>query len=107
MVNDFHSVAAATAAADEFERVFARKERPADLPELIIVGETERQLRDLMVEAGLATSKSEAKRKIEQGGVKIDGERVSDPFYAVSAVRHVEFVLQVGRRGVRVRRAAH
>ena len=105
VVTDFHSAAAATAAADEFERVFARKERPADLPELTIAGERQ-QLRDVMVEAGLATSKSEAKRKIEQGGVKIDGERVSDPFYAVSAIQRLEFVLQVGRRGVRVRRAS-
>ncbi len=50
----------------------------------------------LLTESKLASSKSDARRLIEQGGVSIDGERVSDP--NVLLPDKSEFILKVGKR---------
>jgi len=60
-----------------------------------------RRIAQVMVECGLATSASDAARKIEQGGVRIDGERLADSRARVEAGR-AAFTLQVGRNAVRV-----
>jgi tyrosyl-tRNA synthetase len=54
----------------------------------------------IITDAGLAASNSEATRKIQQGGVKVDREKVADIKARYPAGR--EFVLEVGRRAVRV-----
>jgi tyrosyl-tRNA synthetase len=51
---------------------------------------------DLLVEAGLAPSKSQARRLIDQGGVRIDGEAVSDIDFTVEVEEGT--VVQVGKR---------
>jgi tyrosyl-tRNA synthetase len=52
--------------------------------------------------AGLAASTSEASRKIQQGGVRVDREKVTDVRARIEAGR-AEVILEVGRRAVRVR----
>src|SRR6188472_789171 len=81
IVSEFHDPGAADLAAAEFERVHARGELPSDLKvvEVDFGGEPMRALSRVIVDAGLAASTSEASRKIQQGGVKLNGERVSDP----------------------------
>lgn len=114
IVSDFHGADAASSAADEFERRFSRKELPAELPEFAVAaapGEPKR-LAAVMVEAGLATSASDAGRKIQQGGVKGDGERVADPRATVTispdtgqltlSTGSPLVILEVGRRAVRL-----
>ena len=54
----------------------------------------ERVLLDVLVESGLAPSKSEARRLIQQNGVKIDGVTVDDPFLMVQT----QTIVQVGKR---------
>ncbi len=80
VVTRYHSKEAADAALEEFERVFARKERPTDVPKLYL----DRKLLkpdgtvwvvDLI--APLAKSRSEAKRLIEQGAVELDGVKIT------------------------------
>ena len=58
-------------------------------------------LAKVLAACGLAASASEASRKIQQGGVKIDGQRVSDPRARISADA-APFLLQAGRRTLRV-----
>ena len=70
----FHGAGAAEKASAEFDRVFSKKEIPEEVPEF----QTSRgphRLSDLIVEAGLAPSKNEARRLLAQAAVEIDGSR--------------------------------
>lgn len=77
IVKTYYGDAAAKEAASEFERVFKQKKVPKDMPE-VIIKKDKMNLVDLLVEAKLVSSKSEARRLIEQGAVKIDGVKISD-----------------------------
>lgn len=74
IITDFHSAAEANAAEEEFNRIFRRKEMPLEIEERTVAFAAW-DLRHLLVELGLATSKAEARRLIEQGGVYLDGKR--------------------------------
>jgi tyrosyl-tRNA synthetase len=74
IITDFHSSTDAQAAEDEFNRVFKRKEVPDEIEERIIEAGIYK-LTLLLAETALASSVGEARRLIEQGGVRIDGER--------------------------------
>jgi len=103
IVTDFHGTAAADVAATAFEAKFARGELDADsLEEVRIeVDDAGIGLAKLVASAGLAVSTSEASRKVAQGGVKIDREKVIDPKARLGADRGA-LILEVGRRAVRV-----
>jgi tyrosyl-tRNA synthetase len=73
----YHGEAKAQKAQEAFERVVQRKELPDVIDEKQLDDEP-RTLPDLLVALGLAKSKSEARRLAEQGGVSIDGEKVTD-----------------------------
>ncbi len=103
IVTDFHSAAAATDAAEAFERRFARREVPTDVEDFRAkMEDDDRRLTSIMVAAELAKSRAAATRVISQGGVRVDGVRVSNRFHMVPA-DHPPFVLQVGRRARRIR----
>ena len=103
IVTDFHSASVAGDAADAFERRFARREVPTDVEDFRAAMENDaRKLTSIMVAAELAKSGAAATRVIAQGGVRVDGVRVSDRFHMVPA-DHPPFVLQVGRRARRIR----
>ena len=103
IVTDFHSASDARDAAEAFERRFARREVPTDVEDFRakMTNDT-RKLTSIMVAADLAKSGAAATRVIAQGGVRVDGVRVSDRFHLVPA-DHPPFVLQVGRRARRIR----
>ena len=103
VVADFHSAVEADRAAEAFEARFARGEVAVDeLPTVDVrVVDDAIALARLIVEVGLATSASEASRKVQQGGVKVDRERATDARARISANRG-SVVLEVGRRMVRV-----
>jgi tyrosyl-tRNA synthetase len=103
IVADFHDATAAEQAAAEFERVHARGETPSDLSEHIVAfgADPDRALTRVLVEAGLAVSTSEAGRKIQQGGVRLDGVRVTDLKRRV-APGDLPALLQVSRYAVRL-----
>jgi tyrosyl-tRNA synthetase len=75
IITDFHSPSAADAAEEEFNRVFKRGELPEEIEERT-VDSGNWDIPKLLVHVGLAASKAEARRLIEQGGVYIDGQRV-------------------------------
>jgi len=97
IVARFHSKSAADAAEEAFERRHRRGELPQDMAQFAVPaapnGVTVMQV---IKAAGFAPSVSEAQRLLEQGGVKIDGERISDRALRFSAGK--SFVLQVGKR---------
>jgi tyrosyl-tRNA synthetase len=101
----FHSMEEGEGARDEFERVFQQREQPADVPEFVVTAATEgvsgltssgftADLSRLLVAAGLAPSRGEARRLLQQNAVEIDGARVSD----TTAVLLFDTVVRAGRR---------
>ncbi len=76
---------------EEFIKVFSKKELPDEMPE-VKVNDGEK-LVDLLLRIGVAKSKSEAKRLISQGGVKINNEKITD----INAMAR-EGILKVGKR---------
>lgn len=73
----YHGGEAAVAAAEEFDKVFKDKGLPKDVKKFAIK-EDEMALAELLVRSGICKSKAEARRLIEQGGVEINNERVTD-----------------------------
>ncbi|HIE39160.1 MAG TPA: tyrosine--tRNA ligase [Anaerolineales bacterium] len=93
IVDAFHGSEAADAAQEHFRTVFQRRELPEEMP----VWELKSPVNvvDLIFEAGLSRSKSDARRLIRQGAVKLDGEPVTD---IETMVEPREAVLRVGKR---------
>ena len=96
IIKDFHSQADADAAEDEFNRRFVQKEIPDEIDEKTVAAGSH-NLAQLLADTGLTASKGEARRLIEQGGVKVNGEK------ATSANADIEItadavLLQVGKR---------
>ncbi|KDB46293.1 tyrosine--tRNA ligase [Glaesserella parasuis] len=89
----FHSEADADAAEQEFINRFQKGAMPDEMPEFTFEGEI--GLATLLKEAGLVPSTSEAIRSAQQGGVKIDGEKVDD---VKQNAQKGTFVYQVGKR---------
>ncbi len=92
IVTQFHGADAARAAEEEFIRVFSKRELPSDMPTFAM--QAAMPIVDLIVAADLAPSKSEARRLVQQGGVRLDDEKV-EKIDAMIPAR--EAVLRVGR----------
>ena len=100
VVADFHSDDAAVAAEREFERRFSGGALPSELEEqAVAVPPAGARLSAVMVEVGFAASNSAATRLIDQGSVRVDGERTVDRG-ARFPTDAGPFVLQVGKRKV-------
>jgi tyrosyl-tRNA synthetase len=95
IIKDFHSAEDAQKAEDDFVARFVKKEIPDEIEEKEIAAGTY-NLADLLVNLNLAASKKEAKRLIEQGGVKIGGEKISDTNAEIEIKDGI--LLQVGKR---------
>lgn len=96
IIKDFHSEADATAAEEEFNRRFVKKEIPDEIEEVLVAAQTYR-LADLVVASGLVATKGEARRLIEQGGVKLNGEKATSAAAEVDLANGNSLVLQVGK----------
>ena len=96
IIGDFHSGEDANAAEEDFNRRFVRKEIPDEIEKRSMAAGSY-LLAQLLAETGLATSKGEARRLIEQGGVKINGEKVSVANCEI-AIDSGGLLLQVGKR---------
>jgi tyrosyl-tRNA synthetase len=96
LVERFHSAADAAQAREEFVARFRRGDMPEDMPEVVLDAPGGLPIANLLKDAGLVGSTSEALRMIAQGGVRIDGERVEDKGLRISAGRSA--VVQVGKR---------
>jgi tyrosyl-tRNA synthetase len=97
LVARFHDAAAAKAALEEFEARFRRGETPDDLQETVIdIPATAAPIAQVLKLSGVCASTSDAQRMIEQGGVKVNGDKVSDKGLKLAAGS--TYVLQVGKR---------
>jgi tyrosyl-tRNA synthetase len=97
IVARFHNPSAAQAALADFEARFRQGEVPADIPDIRLAPDGDGLvIAQVLKQAGLTASTSEALRMIAQGGVKLDGEKVSDKTLKLGSGG--PFVLQVGKR---------
>jgi tyrosyl-tRNA synthetase len=99
VVAQYHGEAAASAAAEEFSRIFSRHEKPAEMPELVVTPEeaaTGLTILQLVLRAGFAKSNGEARRLIRQGAVRLDDRIVADELVPQPVADRT--VLQVGKR---------
>lgn len=95
IVSIFHGDEAARDAEKHFQRVFQQRKLPEKMPEYHLTESA--KVIEVMVEAGLAPSKSQARRLIQQGGVRLDDERITDIDAEVTPDGE-QHVLQVGKR---------
>lgn len=97
IITRFHSEAEATAAREGFIAQFAKNKIPDDIPELSFDAPADGYpIANLLKDAGLCGSTSDAMRMIQQGAAKIDGEKIADK--SVRVMKGTEGVYQVGKR---------
>jgi tyrosyl-tRNA synthetase len=98
----YHGEAEAAAAEGRFDLVHREREVPQDVPEVPLPAEAAVDgkvwLPRLLARLGLAESNSAGRRRIEEGGVRIDGEVVTDPGVELEPEALAGRVIQVGRR---------
>ncbi|MDP3901722.1 MAG: tyrosine--tRNA ligase [bacterium] len=91
----YHNQSTAEKAKDNFAQIFSKHNQPEEVGTATLSAGNWKLI-DLLVEVKLASSKSEARRLIEQGGVKIDNVKKTDPMEIISSDK--ELFLQVGKR---------
>lgn len=96
LVARFHGQTAAVAALEDFQTRFQRNAIPDDIPEVSLAGEGGISVVAVLKQAGLTASTSEAIRMIDQGGVRLDGDKLTDRGLMLESGAVV--VLQVGKR---------
>ena len=92
----YHGAEAAAGAEEGFKQVFQRGELPAEMPLFEFSARGAPDLVSLLVETGLASSKSEARRLVRQGGVRVNRQQVKKMEVCWRAP--AELILQVGKR---------
>lgn len=95
LVTMYHSIEASHIAEKEFDTIFVKKEIPDVLDEYCISSLSTMNIIELMVTTQLAPSRNEARRLIEQGGVSINGKKISDIH---SPIPNETFIIKVGKR---------
>jgi tyrosyl-tRNA synthetase len=95
LVTRFYGSDAAERERVEFERVFSRNELPAEMAEIVLPA-GQASLLDVLTQSGAFRGRNEIRRLLEQGAVRVNNERISDPEYAVATGQGV--VIQVGKR---------
>jgi tyrosyl-tRNA synthetase len=97
IVARFHDVTAAALALTDFESRFRQGGMPETMAEhTLSAGTAGLAIANILKQTGLTASTSEALRMIEQGGVKLDGEKIADKSLILNAGK--QMVLQVGKR---------
>ena len=94
ITEEYHGKEGADKAQEDFINVVSNKGIPEDIESVKI--DAEKSILDLLVELSFVQSKGEAKRLIQGGGVKIDGEKISDMGFVVQP--QMDVVLQAGKR---------
>src|SRR3954447_5711910 len=98
IVGLYHGPAAAVAAEEHFDERFKRREVPTDVPEHALAADDPVHLPQLLVETGLAASRGEARRLVDEGAVRVDGAQVTPREYDLPRSQLVGRVLQRGKR---------
>lgn len=95
MISLYYSEITAAQASEEFDRVHRDKGLPDEIP-LVKINHKSLDIVSVLKEAGLVASKNEGRRLVEQGGVKVEQEKISDAAYVVNLSKPV--LVQCGKR---------
>jgi len=102
IVERFYDSATGQRELENFEGRFQRRELPEHVTEFVYVNPPARvSLAQLLTKSGMTRSNSEARRKIEEGAVRVDGSKVADMDFAVLPAETPQIVVQIGRRSIR------
>ncbi|MDQ0247684.1 tyrosyl-tRNA synthetase [Bacillus fengqiuensis] len=96
IVRMYHGEEAAEQAEQHFISVFRQGLIPDEIPVVQWEGKDEINVIDLLVDLNMLHSKSEARRMIDNRGVRINGEKIEDPQLQISIVN--DLIIQVGKR---------
>ena len=96
LVTMYHNQDLALIAEQEFDNIFINKGLPDEIEEINVGDNKEINILDLIILVDFAPSKAEARRLVTQGGVSIDGEKISDVQFKVSVIQGM--ILKVGKR---------
>lgn len=96
IVMQYHGAESADKALEEWRRVHSQRLVPEDMPSHVVSEPT--QLFRVVLESGLASGSGEAKRLVQEGAVRVDGEQCTDPNRVINVPAGGGQVLQVGRR---------
>ena len=92
----YHGWKEAERAAHQFDSVFKHKELPSDIKE-VTVSFSSAAITDILITANFVSSKSESRRLVEYGGVKINGEKIQDPKKLI-VIPKEGIIIQAGKR---------
>jgi tyrosyl-tRNA synthetase len=101
LVERFHGAEAADAAAAEFDRVHVQRSAPEEIDELAVAAVNGTVHLPAVIAEGFGMSRSDARRMLAQGGVKLDGEALAPADLDLPRERLDGAVLQVGKRHFR------
>jgi tyrosyl-tRNA synthetase len=97
MVARYHGATAAAQAEENFVRRFRDNQTPDDMPEIVLAADEGKMLLcKVLAQSDLVKSNSEGRRAVQQGGVKVNGEKVSDENLEIACSG--EYIIQVGKR---------
>jgi tyrosyl-tRNA synthetase len=97
LVGRYHGTEAAGQADENFIRRFRDKETPLEMPEFILAFEGSKvMLCKVLTESGLSKSNSDGRRSIQGGGVKVDGQKITDENLEIACSG--KYIIQVGKR---------
>ena len=97
LVKKYYDESNAQNAKGEFEKIFVKKEIPEDLT-IYLRDDPNLKLPNILKDNGLTKSTSDAYRKIQEGAVSIDGEKIIDTQYDLKNITKNEFIIKVGSR---------
>jgi tyrosyl-tRNA synthetase len=100
LTSRLHGEAAGPYERQQFEQVFSRNELPDDMPNFTwqnLASESSQTILNLLAGSGLIASKKEARRLIEQGSVKVNGDKIAEPFSTLTE-NGGPYVIQAGKR---------
>ena len=99
LCDQYHGAGAGVGAEAAFDRIFVDKGRPEAVEEhQLVAREDGYWLVSLIAESGLAPSRKEARRLLQQGGVTVDDEKITDEKYRLPACSGSRHLLRVGKR---------
>ena len=98
LVERFHSKDQAEKAAQEFFEVFSQKGVPSEISEFAVKPVADIWICKLMVDAGVASTTSDAKRLVDGGGVEKDGTKLTDSKLKLKLASGENFVLKAGKK---------
>ena len=95
IVTQLHSESSASSAQEHFEQTIQQHQTPTNIPEVKV---SSKNIVDVLVEASLASSKSDARRLIDQGGVQVNGQKIRDSLFVIPN----SSLIRVGRRFAKI-----